>query len=143
VERVTAGDGTAGAIHAERRAEQCLFDVMHGDGVAAEERTDVAVLDEPGDDVTAAAVQHCRTDDPDDVSAAFPLLSQQLGHARVVDGLLARDLAAHELELATALRAAEKTGRVDEDAFAAILGVADRDRLTFPDVTALGDAQAI
>src|SRR5690606_36429798 len=91
----------------------------------------------------AAAVQHCRPDDPDDVSAAFLLLSQQLGHARVVDGLLARDLAAHELELATALRAAEKTGRVDEDAFAAILGVADRDRLTLPDVTTLGDAQAI
>src|SRR5690606_12530255 len=83
---------------------------------------------EPRDHVTATAVQYRGTEHPDDVAAATLLGLQQLRHAGVVDGLLAGDVRAHELELAARRASATEEARgVDVDAFAAVFRVSDGD----------------
>ena len=58
------------------------------------------LLDEPRHVGARARVHQRRPRDPDRVAAALALLDEQARHQRVVDRLLARDLARHELELA-------------------------------------------
>src|SRR5437763_750391 len=68
--------------------------------------------------------------------AACALLDEQARHERVVDGLLARHFARHELELAVAAVVAEEARDVDVDALGAILIRAHGHGLTFFDSAA-------
>ena len=77
--------------------------------------------------VARARVHERRPGNPDRISAAIPFLDQNVRHQRVVDRLLARNLARHELEFAFLV--AEEGAGMDVDAFAAVLGAADCDHV--------------
>src|SRR5438874_11993115 len=82
-----------------------------------------------------------RTGDPDRIAAAVAFLNEDVGHQRVVDQLLARDLARHELELAF-LVAEERSG-VNVDSFAAVLSAADGDHVAFIQPAAVPDPESV
>ncbi len=106
------------------------------------------LADEPGHVVARARVHQRRARDPDGVAASVALRNEQAGHLRVVDRLLARDLAAHEVELAFGVT--EERRRVHEDPLAAVFSGADGDHLaalypptlTRPDIAFLVQQQA-
>src|SRR5260370_706269 len=88
---------------------------------AAEERLDVAVLDEPDHVLAGPRVHQGRPDHPQDLAAASPLFPQELRQDGIIHGLLARDLALHEPEFVRAVRAAQEPFGVHVDALAPVL----------------------
>ncbi len=141
VERMAAFDALPRARHAERRPENRRLEIVHRDGVPAEERLHVAVLDEPDHVFARSRVYQGGPHHPDDLPAALLLLTQELRQDRVVHGPLPRHLRLHEAELVGAVTAAEKALGVHEDALAAILFRADRDGLPFTHLARLGRHQ--
>src|SRR3989454_525814 len=138
VERVPALDPLAAARHAQRGAEDRGLEVVHCDGVAAEQRAHVAVADEP-DQVFARPGMHQRgPHDPQSLAAALLLLAQQLRQQAVVRRPLAGHFRLHEAELVGAVTAAEEALDVYVDALAAVLRRADGDRRALLAATRLG-----
>jgi hypothetical protein len=90
------------------------------------------ILDEPDHVVARARVHERRPRDPDRIPAAVALVHEDLRHQRVVDRLLARDLADHELELAVAPDLFHERGRVDVDPLPPVLRLADGDLISLP-----------
>ena len=108
------------ARHPERGAEDCSLEIMHGDGVSAEECLHIAVPDEPDHVLARSGVHQRGPHDPEDLSPALLFLPEQLRQDRVVGGPLARHLRLHETELGGAVAAAEEPFGVHEDAVAAV-----------------------
>ena len=72
---------------------------------------------------------------PDRIAAPRALGNQDLGHEHVVDGFFARDLTAHELEIAPSFAFAEERRGMDEHSFGAVLRRTGGDELPFLDAT--------
>src|SRR5881409_4381570 len=124
-----------------RRPEDRRLEIVHRDGVPAEERLHVAVLDEPDHVFARSRVYQGGPHHPDDLPAALLLLTQELCQDRVVHGPLPRHLRLHEAELVGAVTAAKKALGVHEDALAAILFRADRHGLPFAHLARLSRHQ--
>src|SRR5437660_5014446 len=86
-------------------------------------------------------MDECRSRDPNGVPAAVALFDEDVRHQRIVDGLLARYLARHELELAFLV--AKKRAGVDVNAFAAIFGAADCDHVALVQLATLPDPESV
>src|SRR5438874_2449598 len=82
--------------------------VVHRHRVPAQQRTDVAVLDEPHHVFARPGVNQRGAHDPYDPPAPLLLLAEQFGENRVVHRPLARHLGLHEPELVGAVPSAEK-----------------------------------
>jgi hypothetical protein len=109
---------------------------VDGDGVPGEQRTDEAVGDEPCHVRARPRVDERRSRHPYRIAAAVALVDQQARHLRVVDRLLARHLARHELELALGILAEERVA-VHVDPLASILRVPDGDQVALVHAPAL------
>src|SRR5207245_483312 len=138
VERVPALDPLAAARHAQRGAEDRGLEVVHCDGVAAEQRAHVAVADEPDQVFARPGVHQRGPHDPQSLAAALLLLAQQLRQQAVVRRPLAGHFRLHEAELVGAVTAAEEALDVYVDALAAVLRRADGDRRALLHPTRLG-----
>src|SRR5918911_892782 len=88
--------------------------------------TQACMMPSPTIPSSTARANERRPGHPHRVAAAVPLVDQDARHERVVDRLLARDLARHELELALRVGPEERL-RVDVDPLTPVLGLADGD----------------
>jgi hypothetical protein len=139
VETVTADRGFSAPGHSERGPKDRCLDVVHGDRVAGQQRADESVPNEPHHVGARARMHERRPGHPDDVAAAIAFVDEERREMGVIDRLLARDLAGHELELAVVL--ARGGIDMDEDPFAPVLLFPDGDELAGTDASHLANPQ--
>src|SRR5665647_2060879 len=82
-----------------------------------------------------------RSGDPHGIAAAIALLDQNARHHAVVDGLLARHIARHELELGHLVGIALGGRRVNVNPVRSVFGFANRDALALSYAAPLANPQ--
>ncbi len=141
VEAVAARRRLAGSGHSKGRSEYRSLDVMHRHGVSREERRHETVFDEPDHVRARARMYQCRPRYPDGVAAPIAFFDEDVRHQRVVNRLLSRHLARHELELAFFV--AEEGAGVNVDAFASVFRAADCHQVAFFQLAPFPDPELV